>query len=151
MMSEQETRIIRELRQKGAGYKVIAAALGVSRDTVRGICKRYKISDGGSAVPETIQTPDPENHRCACCKKELIQNERGRAKRFCSADCRRKWWYEHPEIQRKNEAAIYSFTCGHCGKQFSAYGDNHRKYCSHACYIKARFWKETPELAMTFQ
>lgn len=150
-MSEQETQIIQELRQKGAGYKVIAAALGVSRDTVRGICKRYKIPDGGNDETENIQTPDPENHRCACCNNELIQNERGRTKRFCSANCRRKWWNEHPEIQRKSETAIYSFTCRHCGKQFSAYGDNHRKYCNHACYIKARFWKETPELALTFQ
>lgn len=52
-MSEPETRIIQELRQKGAGYKLIAAALGVSRDTVRGICKRYRISDGAT----TASTP----------------------------------------------------------------------------------------------
>ena len=150
-MSEHEMRIIQELRQKGAGYKVIAAALGVSRDTVRGICKRYKISDGTSDETKPIQKPDPENPRCACCNKELIQNERGRTKRFCSADCRQKWWNEHHDLLEKKETAIYSFTCGHCGKQFSAYGDKHRKYCSHACYIKTRFWKETPALTMTSQ
>jgi hypothetical protein len=30
-------------------------------------------------------------------------------------------------------------TCAHCGSPFISYPQENRKYCSHDCYIKARF------------
>ncbi|RXM53885.1 RNA polymerase subunit sigma-70, partial [Clostridium tetani] len=30
----------------------------------------------------------------------------------------------------------------YCGKEFSAYGNKNRKYCSHNCYIRDRFWRD---------
>ena len=39
-----------------------------------------------------------------------------------------------------HENAIYTYVCAACGKQFEAYGNNHRKYCSHKCYINDRFY-----------
>lgn len=44
--------------------------------------------------------------------------------------------YGSEEVNRK---ANYSCTCAFCGKQFTSYGNKHRKYCSHACYINDRF------------
>ncbi|NBI93151.1 RNA polymerase subunit sigma-70, partial [Lachnospiraceae bacterium] len=29
-----------------------------------------------------------------------------------------------------------------CGRDFSFYGSRHPKYCSHDCYIKARFGRD---------
>jgi hypothetical protein len=61
----------------------------------------------------------------------------GRRKKFCSDECRVKWWNAHQnQVSRK---AVYEFTCAYCGKSFTVYGNNHRKYCSHDCYIKDRF------------
>ena len=37
------------------------------------------------------------------------------------------------------QKAVYSYTCIGCGCAFTAYGNDHRKYCSHACYIQDRF------------
>lgn len=37
--------------------------------------------------------------------------------------------------------AFYPLICAECGKEFLSYGNRKRKYCSHACYIKARFQK----------
>jgi len=34
-----------------------------------------------------------------------------------------------------------TMTCARCGKEFTSYGNKNRKYCSHDCYIKARFWE----------
>ena len=34
---------------------------------------------------------------------------------------------------------VYTFICPECGKEFTAYGNAKRKYCSHVCYIAARF------------
>lgn len=42
---------------------------------------------------------------------------------------------EH-ELEKK---AYYVFACASCGKKFESYGNKSRKYCSHACYIDARF------------
>ena len=141
-MSEQELQQINELRQKGAGYKVIAAALGVSRDTVRGVCKRNHLVAAVKPEPSNLEIANEASGQCVCCGKALIQNGRGRSKRFCSDDCRRHWWNKHPKLHCKNAAAIYSYTCRQCGRDFQAYGDKMRKYCSHDCYIKARFWGE---------
>ncbi len=54
-----------------------------------------------------------------------------------SDKCRTVWWNSHPEAV--NRKAVYSFTCAHCGKPFTAYGNAGRKYCSHACYIADRY------------
>lgn len=43
----------------------------------------------------------------------------------------------HPEAVKQK--AVYTFTCPECGKEFTAYGNAKRKYCSHDCYIAARF------------
>lgn len=38
-----------------------------------------------------------------------------------------------------NKKAVYTHTCAGCGREFTAYGNARRKYCSHACYINHRF------------
>ena len=71
----------------------------------------------------------------------LIQPSTGRPKKFCSDKCRREWWKAHPEKLHRKDTAIYTMTCARCGKEFTSYGNKNRKYCSHDCYIKARFWE----------
>ena len=132
-MTECERQQIHDLRLKGTGYKAIAALLGISRDSVRGFCKRNK-----------MEVVDRVNNQlvCPCCGRVITKSTRGRTRRFCSDGCRRKWWAENYDARNKKPEAIYQYTCLHCGKQFSAYGDKHRKYCSHSCYIRSRFWSE---------
>ena len=48
-MTLDEKEKIRELRLKGTGYKGIASLLGLTRDSVRGFCKRNGL-DGDSCV-----------------------------------------------------------------------------------------------------
>jgi len=43
-------------------------------------------------------------------------------------------------VKRK---AIYEYTCPTCGSAFTAYGNSHRKYCCHECYIADRFGGRT--------
>ena len=145
MMSEQEMRQISELRQKGAGYKAIAAALGLSRDTVRGVCKRTHLAVERKTETANSVISIEETGRCVFCGNAFTPSSRGRTKRFCSDDCRRQWWSQNAELHCKNEAAFYSYTCLQCGKVFQAYGNKKRKYCSHDCYIKARFWQNEPQ------
>ena len=75
--------------------------------------------------------------RCRECGAALVQTEGMKTRVFCSVECRKKWWKEHPEML--NKKAVYPYTCAGCGREFTAYGNSKRKYCSHACYIKDRF------------
>ena len=74
-----------------------------------------------------------------CCGTELVQPSRGRKRKFCSDACCRKWWSENPQAIRQSPEALYESTCLNCGKVFTAYGNSHRRYCCHPCYIEHRF------------
>ena len=74
---------------------------------------------------------------CEQCGKPIEQNTGRKRKRFCCDACRNKWWNAHLELVKRK--AVYNYTCPACGKKFTVYGNSHRKFCSHACYIAYRF------------
>lgn len=123
---------IRSLRSEGRSYAEIAKQIDVSRDAVISFCRRNGLQDIKKPVKEITVTDG-----CRECGKPLVQIDGMKRRVFCSKDCRVKWWKEHPE--QLNQKAVYQFTCPHCGKPFSAYGNAKRKYCSHSCYISDRF------------
>ena len=125
---------IRNLRGEGLSYAEIARQVNVSRDAVISFCRRnglQEIKKPRTAVKTAV------GDVCRECEKPLVQVDGMKRRVFCSKECRVKWWKEHPE--RLNQKAVYQYTCPHCGKSFSAYGNSKRKYCSHACYISDRF------------
>ena len=134
MTKETRDRIL-ELRKDGMGYLKIANQVGETRDAVRYICKSRGL--GGVAVERMID----DGRICAHCGTSIEQPKgKGRRKRFCCEACRREWWKKHPDAAHKLEKALYHGVCEHCGKEFVVYGNQHRKYCSHQCYINKRFW-----------
>ena len=141
-MNEVQRKEIFELRGLGYGYKSIARELGLSGDAVKSYCKRHHLNGPGEVVKLNIQVLEKRNIICPQCRKPIKQKGRGRARRFCSDECRRKWWQDNPQERNRKETATYKYTCSHCGKDFSSYGNKQRKYCSHDCYIKSRFWSE---------
>ena len=71
---------------------------------------------------------------------EMLGISDNTVRKFCSDACRTAWWNSHPDcVDRK---AVYAYTCAHCGKPFTAYGNKERKYCSRNCYISDRFGEE---------
>lgn len=134
MNIEQKNKIA-SLRKEGYGYSKIAQALGLSKNTVKSYCKRNNLP--GIPVETSPDVSEIKLTFCLECGKEISQIPGRKEKKFCSDECRHKWWNARPEkITRK---AIYSYTCSGCGKTFTAYGNSHRKYCSHTCYIADRF------------
>ena len=123
---------IRSLRSEGRSYAEIAKQIDVSRDAVISFCRRNGLQEIKKQAKE-IAVRDG----CRECGKPLVQIDGMKRRVFCSKDCRAKWWKEHPE--QLNRKAVYQYTCPHCGKPFSAYGNSKRKYCSHSCYISDRF------------
>lgn len=139
----QKQKII-ELRSKGYGYGSIALILKIKRDDVRDFCRRNNL-DGylgyGLSMPcEGKRRPINIPNHCEYCGQTINQSERrGRKSRFCSDRCRREWWNEHPEKKERRETAWYPFICLYCGKDFKAYGNRNRKFCSVKCTLNYRF------------
>lgn len=134
-MNTQQKTEIALLRSQGYGYTKIARVLGISKNTVKSYCRRSNLS--GAMLEPAADIPVFTTSFCPECGKAVTQTVGRKEKKFCSDECRHKWWNSHPEkITRK---AVYSYTCAGCGKPFTAYGNSRRKYCCHACYIADRF------------
>ncbi|WP_207731356.1 hypothetical protein [Clostridium botulinum] len=66
--------------------------------------------------------------------KKLEQKQIGRRKKYCSMECKREW--------EKGHRKIYVLKFQYCGKDYESKGFENRKYCSHDCYIRDRFWRK---------
>lgn len=133
MTTEQREKII-DLRKEGYGYATIANALGITKDSVKSFCRSHNLAGKKAEDNRRIElAPDS----CLNCGKPILQKDGLKKRKFCCPSCRTLWWNTHPESV--NRKAIYHFHCPTCGTDFTAYGNSHRKYCSHACYITARF------------
>lgn len=128
-MTDLQKEQIKTMRLQGIGYVKIGENLGISDNTVRSFCRRKGLGD-------TVK------NRAVCkqCGKLMKIVPKQKPKQFCSDSCRNAWWNAH--LDCVNKTAYYEHVCKHCGVAFSAYGNNHRKYCSHACYIADCFGKE---------
>jgi len=116
---------ILELRNQGYGYARIAALMNISQNSVKSYLQRAnkKRQEAGKEV-------------CLECRKPMKIAPGTRKKRFCSDACRNAWWNKRPELV--NRKAFYDYVCPWCGKKFTAYGNDHRVYCSRGCYAEAR-------------
>ena len=134
-MTIREKKMVDSLRRKGMGYGAISTMLKINRETVKSHCRRHPVE-----ASEQKAEQDTVNHYCRNCGSVVKQTPGKKEKSFCSDFCRNRWWSAHLDLVHKK--AYYDYTCLCCGVPFTAYGNKNRKYCSHECYIKARFGKE---------
>lgn len=137
LMTDEQKHQIADMRKNGYGYAAIAEVLGISKNTIKTYCNRNGLAGVRQKTHRLIL---PEELFCKECGKPLAQPEKIKRLKFCSKECRTKWWSKHPEAV--NQKAVYHFICKCCGKEFINYGHSNRKYCSHECYIKDRFHKD---------
>lgn len=139
MPEEQKLQIV-NLRKKGHSYGQIADVLNISINTIKSFCRRNGLvnSNAKEDLNELEKNlEDSQYDNCKYCNEKLEKNHRGKPKKFCSENCRRKWWKENKE--KHNKKTFYTLTCQGCGIKFESYGNKERKYCNHNCYIKSRF------------
>lgn len=134
-MTTYQKQQIAVLRGKGLSYTRIAAYLSLSENTVKSFCQRHQIEK----AQEPVKGNNAVSGFCRNCGMELSVKTGARPKLFCCEKCRRGWWKKNPDQAKK--LAVYSLRCGCCEIPFESYGNKTRKYCSHACYIRARFMK----------
>lgn len=127
MTNEQKEQIL-AYKRDGFGYKKIGQLMGLSENTIKSFCRRNKAEE---------KQNDMQSGICPYCGKPLQVSTGRKQRKFCSDKCRMKWWNEH--LDRVDKKANYEFVCACCKKPFTAYGNAHRKYCCHECYIEDRF------------
>jgi len=133
-MTNEQKDMVESLRSAGYSYTEMARLLDISVNTIQSFCRRKKITP----VKRNSKNPDQERLKvCKSCGKLLPPAGKGQPKRYCSDECRRRWWKENPaQLERK---AYSVHVCSACGEEFTSYGNQNRKFCSHACYISHRF------------
>ena len=141
-MRPEITKQITNLRLKGLGYKSIAIVVGTSKENVRYFCKTHGLDGNAELVKLNFEEHKKHPEVCKQCGGKILRVPHSGKKLFCSDECRRNWWKEHPEEAKHSKAATYKCECSYCQRVFYAYGNKNRKYCSHDCYIQARFWTD---------
>lgn len=128
-MTDEEKSQVLAYREQGLGYKKIASIIGVTENTIKGFCRRQmSVEEKVVIAPRFI---------CHLCGKPVEQNPGRKEKKFCSDNCRMKWWNSH--IEQVNRKANYEIVCCNCKKHFVSYGNKNRKYCCHDCYLEDRY------------
>lgn len=135
-MTKEDIVQLSELRKQGYGYSRISKVMGISENTIKAYCRRH----GLGGVQKHIANFSTYEKTCQCCGKGIVLIEGRKEKKFCSNQCRNKWWNSHLDLV--NRQANYDFICEYCKKQFTAYGNRNRKYCCHECYVADRFGGE---------
>ena len=132
-MTDQEKQQIAIYRNRGLSYTAISRMMEISVNSIKTYCKR----NGLGGVRAFEKTNGAEVCACENCGTPVMQNPGRKKKRFCSDKCRNAWW--NADQDEVNKKANYDCVCEHCKKPFVSYGNKHRKYCSHECYIEDRF------------
>jgi len=134
MTESQKTQIL-EMRRFGCTYNHIAISLSLKEGTVKTYCLR-------AAKKGLLGTPsEPAHCLCKQCGKEIVQVAKRKKKIFCTDACRSTWWNSHLFLVKQSSKSLYHFTCPTCNKPFTAYGNPKRRFCSHQCYIRSRYYQ----------
>lgn len=105
-MTEYEKMKIPKLRASGMGYKAIANVLGLSRDAVRGFCKKYGLNENAEVMQRNLELKVKNGVLCLNCSKPLESKHHGRKRKLCCDWCRREWWKQNADkINRGSNAA----------------------------------------------
>ena len=134
LMTDKQKTELERLRTENYSYNQISTMLGVSLNTIKTYCRRHNL---GGNITEKREKLTKGTSKCLMCETSIMQTPGKREKKFCSDRCRNMWWNSHLELV--NRKANYKYSCPFCKKEFTVYGNSHRKYCSHECYIRDRF------------
>lgn len=110
---------IKKLVNKGLTYKEISERLNIPVSTIKTCIRRLK-----------------SESECLNCGKKIISIPHKKSKKFCSDECRFKWWSKNRNKLKLK--TLEKCICIYCHKEFDAQRNAKRKYCSFNCYINAR-------------
>ena len=119
-MTELQKKQIETCRENGLTFAEIADVTGLSVGAVNSHFSR-------KTQEETVV-------RCRFCGAVVTQPKSRREKHFCNQSCYFRWRYLQGDLKR----TVYEKECAYCGKPFTVESNMNQRYCSRACYHKAR-------------
>ena len=81
-MNDEERLIITKLRGDGVSMTEISELTGIPYNTIKGFFRRHK-----NRLPKTM--------KCLYCGKAIKVTYGKKLKKFCSDNCRAKYWHQH--------------------------------------------------------
>ena len=113
---------ILKLQLQGYGYRRIANMLSMSPNTVKAYIRKQSIE---KYLKEGLPF-------CLNCGKELVHVPKKRKKKFCSIECKMKYW----NTKKPKTKGMVTTVCLQCGKEYLHYISKQKKFCSRDCYFK---------------
>ncbi len=121
IMTPKEKNQLLELRRNGWSIKRLAELVHKSIPMIKKI----------------LYSVRPDEIYCIECGKPT--KRRNVTSKFCSKECKRKYYKKHPDYLKKK--TMHTGICPCCGKEFTYYGRSHQTYCSRSCTKKHYFVK----------
>jgi len=115
------------LHCEGVRYVDISRQLKIPVSTIKSFIYRHQ-ADVEAAMDNLPTCP-----RCGA----LVPKMHFKPRRFCSDRCRILFWKEHRGECK--HTSMVPFACKMCQGIFMDYAGRNRQYCSHSCYIQARY------------
>ena len=146
---------VRALRMRGIECPDIARQTGIPEGEVIVYCLQLGFPVSGPCSSLRLSPEDeawlryrrgePQGRKCPVCGGILHQPARGRKRKFCSAECRGKYWngkWREKAVLHGREAV-----CENCGTIFYAINEEkaRRRYCSRERYFDARYGRKGDE------
>ena len=126
-MNSLQKAQIEKMRASGFGFHEISHKMDIPVSTIKSYCYSHGILDTSDQIGGV------------CCPQcgQPVPRMRFKPRRFCSDACCVQYWHRHPDEMKKR--SVVEQHCAHCGKTFNDYAGRGRRYCSHPCYIAARY------------
>lgn len=135
MMSEQEKQYIVKQRALGKSFSQIGRELGRGESSVRYAFNHIVDTEpkaGETAPLAALGTEAPIMPKCKYCGRDFKRPALSGKQMFCSARCRNAWGNE------QKRRTPYGRVCEQCGREFTAFGNPHKRFCSRKCFADSR-------------
>ena len=134
----------RRLRAHGMSQGKVATMTGLTKGIVNNLTKNDIVDTEDKALEIRMEAGEA----CMFCGAPIDQPlGPGRRRRFCSEECRRKYWQLHRHDNGRRPGIHHIQVCAYCGKTFDVYGNARRKYCCHEHYLLHRNSNKLPDSA----
>jgi len=135
MMSEQEKQYIVKQRTLGKSFVQIGRELGRGESSVRYAFRHImdKEPKADEIIPAVVLgAGTPTTPKCKYCGRNFEKSAQGGKQLFCSARCRNAWGNE------QKRRVPYGRVCEQCGREFTAFGNPHKRFCSRKCFADSQ-------------
>ena len=106
------------------GYKAIAVVIGSSKENVRYFCKTHGIDGNAELVKLNFEEHKKHPETCKFCGGRITRIPHSGKKLYCSDECRRAWWKEHPGEANHSKDATYKCECNYYNEYLDFWNKN---------------------------